>query len=77
MANTSRIFVMRRAFVVTLANQAPPADGRLEGWVEEVDTSIQIRFRSAEQLVDFLVSRSVAASGRSGRTAAKSTEVQE
>ena len=48
---------MRLAFVVRLGNDTRPAEGSFEGWVEEVDSSIEIRFRSAEDLLRFLGQR--------------------
>jgi hypothetical protein len=48
---------MRLAFVVRLGNDTRPADGLLEGWVEEVDTCTEVRFRSTEELLKFLSQR--------------------
>lgn len=45
---------MRLAFVVRLGPDSRPAEGLLEGWVEEVDSSIEKRFRSTEELLKFL-----------------------
>jgi hypothetical protein len=45
---------MRGAFVLTLASDAQPTQGRLEGWIEEVDTGRELRFRSTEELLAFL-----------------------
>lgn len=34
-----------------------PAESRFEGWVEEVDSCTNLRFRSAEELLTFLGQR--------------------
>ena len=49
--------MMRRAFVVQLGPETRPAEGRFEGWVEEVDSSTELRFRSTEELLKFLGQR--------------------
>jgi hypothetical protein len=41
----------------------------LEGWVEEVDTCTEIRFRSTEQLLKVLSERFELSAGSSGQTA--------
>lgn len=48
---------MRLAFVIRLGNDTRPADGRFEGWVQEVDTCCEVRFRSTEELLNFLGER--------------------
>jgi len=48
---------MRGAFVVQLGPETKPAEGRFAGWVEEVDSCTEIRFRSAEELLKFLGQR--------------------
>ena len=48
---------MRLAFVLRLGNQTQPASGFFEGWVEEVDTCTETRFRSTEELLQFLGQR--------------------
>ena len=48
---------MRLAFVVRLGNDTRPADGLFEGWVEEVDSCTERRFRSTEELLKFLGQR--------------------
>jgi hypothetical protein len=50
-------FVMRGAFVVQLVNGTQPNQGQFEGWVEEVDSGMQLRFRSTDELVTFLTRR--------------------
>jgi hypothetical protein len=49
--------IMRRAFVVQLGPETKPAEGRFEGWVEEVDSCTELRFRSTEELLKFLGER--------------------
>ena len=49
--------IMRRAFVVQLGPETKPAEGRFEGWVEEVDSCTELRFRSTEELLRFLGQR--------------------
>ena len=44
---------MRGAFVVQLGPETKPAEGRFEGWLEEVDSSTELRFRSIEDLLKF------------------------
>src|SRR5262249_18310777 len=48
---------MRLAFVLRLGNQCRPAAGAFEGWVQEVDSCTELRFRSTEQLLKFLGQR--------------------
>jgi hypothetical protein len=48
---------MRGAFVVQLGPETKPADGRFEGFVQEVDSCIELRFRSSEELLKFLGQR--------------------
>jgi len=48
---------MRLAFVIRLGNDTRPADRRFEGWVQEVDTCCEVRFRSTEDLLNFLGER--------------------
>ena len=54
---------MRWAFVVQLGLESRPAEGRFEGWVEEVDSSVELRFRSAEELLRFMGNRFDLAAG--------------
>jgi hypothetical protein len=60
---------MRGAFVVQLGSETKPAEGRFEGWVEEVDSCTEHRFRSTEELLQFLGQRFDLA-----RASAKKTE---
>jgi hypothetical protein len=46
--------IMRGAFVVQLGPETKPANGRFEGWVQEVDSCNELRFRSSEELLKFL-----------------------
>jgi hypothetical protein len=43
-----------------------PSEGRLEGWVEEVDTGKELRFRSKDELLNFLSERFEAITGPDG-----------
>jgi hypothetical protein len=43
-----------------------PSEGRLEGWVEEVDTGKELRFRSKDELLNFLGERFEAITGPDG-----------
>ena len=46
--------VMRWAFVLQLGSQTKAPPGQLEGWIEEVDTGREMRFRSTDELLAFL-----------------------
>jgi hypothetical protein len=46
--------VKRQAFVVQLTTETRPSDRHFYGWIEEVDTGRELRFRSTEELLDFL-----------------------
>jgi hypothetical protein len=48
---------MRGAFIVQLGPETKPAEGRFEGWVQEVDVCRELRFRSIEELLKFLGER--------------------
>ena len=48
---------MRGAFVIRLALETLPAQGRFEGCVEEVDSGMELRFRSTDELLRFLAQR--------------------
>jgi hypothetical protein len=48
---------MRGAFVIRLAPETLPAQGQFEGWVEEVDSGMELRFRSTGELLRFLAQR--------------------
>jgi hypothetical protein len=42
---------------VRLGPKTRPSESRFEGWVEEVDTGKELRFRSREELLQFLGER--------------------
>ena len=48
---------MRLALVPRLGNDTRPADGFFVGWVEEVDSCTELRFRSTDELLKFLGQR--------------------
>jgi hypothetical protein len=54
---------MRGAFVVRLGPETEPKQGLFEGWVEEVDSCDELRFRSTDELLKFLGERYQAAFG--------------
>jgi hypothetical protein len=45
---------MRQAFVLQLGPETDPARGHFAGFIEEVDTGRELRFRSTEELLEFL-----------------------
>jgi hypothetical protein len=45
---------MRLAFVLRIAPDFDSDNDRVEGWVEEVDTGRELKFRSAPDLLTFL-----------------------
>jgi len=49
--------IMRRAFVVQLGPETKTSEGHFEGSVEEVDSGIELRFRSTEELLRFIGQR--------------------
>jgi hypothetical protein len=61
---------MRGAFVVQLGPETKTAEGRFEGWVEEVDSCMELRFRSTEELLKFLGERFDIAMASAGKTRA-------
>ena len=48
------IHVMRAAFVLQLDSDTHPAERRVTGRIEEVDTGRELRFRSTDELLAFL-----------------------
>jgi hypothetical protein len=46
--------VMRSAFVLRLGPETNPSQGLFHGWIEEVDTGRELRFKSTEELLAFL-----------------------
>lgn len=59
---------MRGAFVVQLGPESNPAEGRFEGWVEEVDSCIELRFHSTAELLKFMGLRLDLVRSSSGKT---------
>jgi hypothetical protein len=59
---------MRGAFVVQLGPETRPAEGQFEGWVEEVDSCTEVRFRSTEELLKFLAQQFDLAMASKGET---------
>jgi hypothetical protein len=49
--------IMRGAFVVQLGPETKTSKGHFEGSVEEVDSGIELRFRSAGELLQFIGQR--------------------
>jgi hypothetical protein len=45
---------MRRGFVLQLGSDTQPPQRHYDGWIEEVDTGRELRFRSTEELLTFL-----------------------
>ncbi len=68
---------MRGAFVVQLGPETRPTEGQFEGWVEEVDSGTELRFRSSDELLKFLGARFdlVLASANKDRAGNKSEQV--
>jgi hypothetical protein len=67
---------MRFAFVLRLGTDSRPADSFFEGWIEEVDSYTELRFRSTEELLKFLGDRfdlSMATGKQSEASASKKT----
>jgi hypothetical protein len=54
---SSILDTMRGAFVVQLGPESKPTEDRFEGWVKEVDSCTELRFRSGEELLKFLGQR--------------------
>lgn len=65
---------MRGAFVVQLGPETRPSDGRFEGWVEEVDSCTELRFRSGEELLKFFGQRFDLAMASANKARACETE---
>ena len=43
--------------MVQLGPESRPPESRLEGWVQEVDSCTELRFRSGEELLKFMGKR--------------------
>jgi hypothetical protein len=65
---------MRGAFVVRLAPETDASQGQLEGWVEEVDSGVELKFRSGQELLTFLGQRFDAAFRTRARTPQTKTQ---
>jgi hypothetical protein len=48
---------MRQAFVLKLGNETEGPRRHFEGTIEEVDTGRELRFKSTEELLEFLAER--------------------
>lgn len=48
---------MRQAFVLKLGTETESARRHFEGTIEEVDTGRELRFKSTEELLEFLAER--------------------
>lgn len=70
--------IMRFAFVVRLGLETRPSEGLFEGWIEEVDSRIERRFRSTEDLLLFLGQRfDAAVAGSTKRATPEETRPEE
>lgn len=49
-----RLYEMRQAYVVKLGAETNPSKREFVGYVEEVDTGLELRFTSTEELLTFL-----------------------
>ena len=65
---------MRGAFVVRLAPETDASQGQLEGWVEEVDSGVELKFSSGQELLTFLGQRFDAAFRTRARTPQTKTQ---
>jgi len=45
---------MKWSFVLTLGAGTKPCQRQIEGWIEEVDTGRELRFRNTDELLVFL-----------------------
>jgi len=45
---------MKDAFVLRLSRESEPETRQFVGWIEEVDTARELRFRSTDELLSFL-----------------------
>jgi len=65
---------MRRAFVVQLEPETKTSEGHFEGSVEEVDSGIELRFRSTRELLQFIGHRFDVAMASTQRARAQDPE---
>ena len=63
--------------MVQLGRETKPAEGHFEGWIEDVDSGTELRFRSSDELLKFLGARFdlVLASANKDREGNKSEQV--
>lgn len=54
-------FIMRRVFVLRLGPETKPEQRLFEGHIEEVDSFLELRFHSIDELLTFLAERLEAA----------------
>ena len=47
-------YAMRHSFVLQLGSETDTTRGHFAGFIEEVDTGRELRFRSTEELLEFL-----------------------
>jgi hypothetical protein len=71
------LYVMRCAFVLQLGPETDPEQKQFNGWIEEVDTGRELRFRSTDELLVFLSDRARAARMRPAVTNGREDEEQE
>lgn len=45
---------MRRAFVLRISPECEVEAGKLEGWVEDVDSGRELKFKSVPELLSFV-----------------------
>ena len=45
---------MRRAFVLRISPECDVDAGKLEGWVEDVDSGRELKFKSVPELLSFI-----------------------
>jgi len=48
---------MKGAFVLRLSSEARPDRGVYQGWIEEIDSGLELRFHSADELLRFVAER--------------------
>jgi hypothetical protein len=59
--------MIREAFVLWLGPESEPLKRQFVGWIEEVDTGEELRFRSSDELLTFLRDRFNLAEQRRGK----------
>lgn len=73
---------MRFAFVIRLGQQTRPEEGAFEGSVEEVDSCMETRFRTAAELLTFLgrrfeIAKASASAAAKGEPATAATDEED